>query len=100
MLLQLPRVDRFGFPVIRPRRGLPTVVHAQDGHFERCVDGLRQMDECQGELRGGGGLSILCWKADSNTADEVRGRRCRRNTRVRQRGSRKVTPRAFPRATG
>jgi hypothetical protein len=52
MLLQPPGVDRLGFPVIRPRGGLPAVVHAQDGHFERGVGGLRQLDECQGELRG------------------------------------------------
>jgi hypothetical protein len=53
MLLQPPGVDRLGFPVIRPRGGRPAVVHAQDGHFERGVGGLRQLDECQGELRRG-----------------------------------------------
>jgi mycothiol synthase len=30
-------VDHLGFPVIRPRGGLPAVVHAQDGHVERGV---------------------------------------------------------------
>jgi hypothetical protein len=99
MLLQPPGVDRLGFPVIRPRGGLPAVVHAQDGHFERGVGGLRQLDECQGELRGAGGLSILRWKADSNAADEARRHRCRRNTRVRPWGSLRVTRRAFPRVT-
>ena len=36
-----PSVDRFGFPVIRPRRGLPMVVRPQDRRFGRGVGGVR-----------------------------------------------------------
>jgi cytochrome P450 len=34
-------VDRFGFPVIRPKRGLPMVLQAQDREFGRGVGGIR-----------------------------------------------------------
>ena len=41
------RVDRAGFPVLRPKRGLPTIVHEQDRRFDRSasvVDGnVREM---------------------------------------------------------